>query len=228
MNEIGCAAGIVGPGVCRHLENKSAILVETFDRVIDQLMTSAEHSIEQYHDPGTPMAMLVNDQIDLVLPHRALCQVDARESGNLPRSDQQQFRRKQRAMCRCGMGCCSNCRSRSFVHNQILPIEVEYLGNIADAGVDLMRASRQRGSTARGRVHTPCPHRAMQTVSHMGSTAVALTGSNNALPPAMMFMEVRGPYRQVDWERSMPVSCAHRTTEAKCRAQSGRSPEVAT
>lgn len=96
LRDIGPAAGIVGSGIYRHFDNKGAILVEMFDRVVDHLVSSAEQSFAVSPDPETTLGILVNDQVELVLRHRDLCQVYVREAGNLPDRDQMRLRWKQR------------------------------------------------------------------------------------------------------------------------------------
>ena len=45
MADIGAEAGIVGSGVYRHFDSKTAILVAMADRVMDRLMTRAAEII---------------------------------------------------------------------------------------------------------------------------------------------------------------------------------------
>ena len=102
LSDIGSAAGIVGSGIYRHFDSKGAILVEMFDRVVDQLIANAEESFALSPDPQSTLGILVNGQVELVLRRRALCQVYVRESRNLPDSDQLRLRWKQRhyvALC---------------------------------------------------------------------------------------------------------------------------------
>lgn len=96
LSDIGSAAGIVGSGIYRHFDNKGAILVEMFDRVVDQLIGNAEESFAVSPDPQSTLGILVNGQVELVLRRRALCQVYVREARNLPESDQLRLRWKQR------------------------------------------------------------------------------------------------------------------------------------
>ena len=44
MADIGAEAGIVGSGIYRHFDSKTAILVAMADRVMDRLMTRAARS----------------------------------------------------------------------------------------------------------------------------------------------------------------------------------------
>ncbi|MCK8671573.1 TetR/AcrR family transcriptional regulator [Rhodococcus sp. HM1] len=96
LSDIGSAAGIVGSGIYRHFDNKGAILVEMFDRVVDHLVSSAEQSLALSPNPEVTLGILINDQVELVLRRRALCQVYVREARNLPESDQLRLRWRQR------------------------------------------------------------------------------------------------------------------------------------
>ncbi|MFZ2177863.1 MAG: TetR/AcrR family transcriptional regulator, partial [Rhodococcus sp. (in: high G+C Gram-positive bacteria)] len=96
LSDIGSAAGIVGSGIYRHFDNKGAILVEMFDRVVDHLVSSAEQSLAVSPNPQVTLGILVNDQVELVLRRRSLCQVYVREARNLPESDQLRLRWRQR------------------------------------------------------------------------------------------------------------------------------------
>ncbi|MDV7353662.1 TetR/AcrR family transcriptional regulator [Rhodococcus oxybenzonivorans] len=96
LSDIGSAAGIVGSGIYRHFDNKGAILVEMFDRVVDHLVDSAEQSFTVSPDSQTTLGILVNDQVELVLRDRALCQVYVREARNLPEQGRLKLRWKQR------------------------------------------------------------------------------------------------------------------------------------
>lgn len=96
LSDIGSAAGIVGSGIYRHFDNKGSILVVMFDRVVDQLIASAEEALASTVDSRTTLGSLVDGQIDLVMRQRALCQVYVRESRNIPESDQLRLRWKQR------------------------------------------------------------------------------------------------------------------------------------
>ena len=44
MADIGAEAGIVGSGIYRHFDSKTAILVAMADRVMDRLMAGARRS----------------------------------------------------------------------------------------------------------------------------------------------------------------------------------------
>jgi AcrR family transcriptional regulator len=96
LADIGSAAGIVGSGVYRHFNNKVAILVALFDRVVDRLIEDAEGSLRTSGSAEETLAALVRGQVRFTITERALCQVYLQESRNLPDQDSRRLRWKQR------------------------------------------------------------------------------------------------------------------------------------
>lgn len=96
MADIGAAAGIVGSGVYRHFESKSAILVEVFERVIDSLLAGQHTILETEHDLDATVDQFIEGQMDFVVGNRAVAQVYHNEVHNLPDVDRRRLRRKQR------------------------------------------------------------------------------------------------------------------------------------
>lgn len=96
MAEIGERAGIVGSGVYRHFESKAAILVELFERVIDDLLAQARDAVEGTTDLAEALDALVQGQVEFVVHKRPLAQIYHNEISNLPHEDQVRLRRKQR------------------------------------------------------------------------------------------------------------------------------------
>lgn len=96
MAEIGEQAGIVGSGIYRHFESKAAILVELFERVIDDLLVQAREAVEGTTDLDEALSDLVKGQVEFVVRKRHLAQIYHNEISNLPREDQVRLRRKQR------------------------------------------------------------------------------------------------------------------------------------
>lgn len=96
LTDIGSAAGIVGSGVYRHFDNKVAILVALFDRVVDRLIVDAEASLRASDSAEATLAALVRGQVRFTISERALCQVYLQESRNLPEQDGRRLRWKQR------------------------------------------------------------------------------------------------------------------------------------
>lgn len=94
--EIGAEAGIVGSGVYRHFESKSAVLVAIFERVIDDLLAAQERAIEGSAEPVAAVRTFIDGQIDFVVGTRAIAQVYYGEIKNLPEVDRRRLRRKQR------------------------------------------------------------------------------------------------------------------------------------
>lgn len=96
LANIGSAAGIVGSGVYRHFDNKAAILIALFDRVVDRLIVDAEESLRASATSEETLAALVRGQIRFTITERALCQVYLQESHNLPDQDSKRLKWKQR------------------------------------------------------------------------------------------------------------------------------------
>lgn len=96
LAEIGGAAGITGPGVYRHFERKSALLVELLDRVADELLVNALEIVKSENGPRAILDELIADQVRFAITKRALIQVYLVEVNNLPDDDRRRLRRKQR------------------------------------------------------------------------------------------------------------------------------------
>lgn len=96
MSEIGAEAGIVGSGIYRHFESKSAILVGILDSVIDSLLADQKVELEKEQDPSAAFVRLIDEQIDFVVGKRPVAQVYHHEIHNLPEADRRRLRRKQR------------------------------------------------------------------------------------------------------------------------------------
>lgn len=97
LTDIGAAAGIVGSGIYRHFESKSAILVELFDQVIDRLIANADSALADHHlGAPTTAAALVRSHVELTVTERRLLRVYVQEARNLPEPDQLRLRWKQR------------------------------------------------------------------------------------------------------------------------------------
>src|SRR6201985_1140754 len=63
MADIGAEAGIVGSGVYRHFDSKTAILVAMADRVMDRLMSRSAEIIAAGLGEGQGLTLLVPDNI---------------------------------------------------------------------------------------------------------------------------------------------------------------------
>lgn len=96
LTDIGSAAGIVGSGVYRHFNNKGAILVALFDRVVDRLIVDAEDALRASETSEATLAALVRGQVRFTIGERTLCQVYLQEAHNLPEADSRRLRWKQR------------------------------------------------------------------------------------------------------------------------------------
>src|SRR5512135_1660676 len=70
MADIGAEAGIVGSGVYRHFDSKTAILVAMADRVMDRLMARSAEIIAAGLDERASLTLLVRDHIEVALTDR--------------------------------------------------------------------------------------------------------------------------------------------------------------
>jgi AcrR family transcriptional regulator len=96
LEEIGNAAGITGPGVYRHFERKSALLVALLGGVADELLVNAIKIVASGANEREVLDELIADQVRFALTKRALIQVYIQEIHNLPDEDRRSLRRKQR------------------------------------------------------------------------------------------------------------------------------------
>jgi AcrR family transcriptional regulator len=96
MSDIGAAAGIVGSGIYRHFDGKSAVLVAMLDRVIDDLTRGAAQILARGLDPAQTMIELIGAHVRITLEDRTLMRVYHNEMANLPPDDSHRLRRKQR------------------------------------------------------------------------------------------------------------------------------------
>jgi len=96
MADIGAEAGIVGSGIYRHFDSKTAILVAMADRVMDRLMTAAAQIIAAGLDERETLSMLVRDHIEVALTDRDALAVYHREVRTLPEDERRRLSRSQR------------------------------------------------------------------------------------------------------------------------------------
>ena len=96
MADIGAEAGIVGSGIYRHFDSKTAILVAMADRVMDRLMTRAAEIRAACPGDRQSLSMLVRDQIEVALTDRDALAVYHREVRTLPEDERRRLSRAQR------------------------------------------------------------------------------------------------------------------------------------
>src|SRR6266702_1959887 len=96
MADIGAEAGIVGSGIYRHFDSKTAILVAMADRVMDRLMARAAEIIAAGLDERQSLSSLVRDHIDVALTDRDALAVYHREVRTLPEDERRRLSRSQR------------------------------------------------------------------------------------------------------------------------------------
>lgn len=96
MSDIGAAAGIVGSGIYRHFDGKSAVLVAMLDGVIDDLTQAAAGILARGLEPAQTLRELIAAHVRIALADRMLMRVYHNEIASLPADDNQRLRRKQR------------------------------------------------------------------------------------------------------------------------------------
>ncbi len=96
MADIGAEAGIVGSGIYRHFDSKTAILVAMADRVMDRLMTRAARIISAGLDERQSLTLLVRDHIEVALTDHDALAVYHREVRTLPEDERRRLSRAQR------------------------------------------------------------------------------------------------------------------------------------
>jgi AcrR family transcriptional regulator len=96
MADIGAEAGIVGSGVYRHFDSKTAILVALLDQVMNRLSDGAASVRGLLMDDRRTVSALVRDHVAVAIEDRAVLAVYHRESNSLPEQDQRRLRRAQR------------------------------------------------------------------------------------------------------------------------------------
>jgi AcrR family transcriptional regulator len=96
LADIGAEAGIVGSGVYRHFDSKTAILVAMADRVMDRLMSRATEIIAAGVGERESLTLLVRDHIEVAQTHRDALAVYHREVRTLPREERRRLSRLQR------------------------------------------------------------------------------------------------------------------------------------
>lgn len=96
MSDIGAAAGIVGSGIYRHFDGKSAVLVAMLDGVIDDLARASAEILTRGLEPAQTLRELIAAHVRITLEDRMLMRVYHNEITNLPAVDNRRLRRKQR------------------------------------------------------------------------------------------------------------------------------------
>ena len=96
MADIGGEAGIVGSGIYRHFDNKTAILVAMLDQVMDRLADRAAEIIAAGSDGASTLSALVCDHIAVAVADRDVLAVYHREIHTLPVDERHRLRRRQR------------------------------------------------------------------------------------------------------------------------------------
>jgi AcrR family transcriptional regulator len=96
MADIGAAAGIVGSGIYRHFDSKSALLAALLEQVMDEQERSAAEIVANAADDREALERLVANHVRFAIEERRLLGVYYREAHHLPEEDLRRLRRAQR------------------------------------------------------------------------------------------------------------------------------------
>ncbi|WP_448628292.1 TetR/AcrR family transcriptional regulator [Geodermatophilus sp. URMC 64] len=96
MADIGAAAGIVGSGVYRHFDSKSAVLLALLDEGMARLLSTAADAVGSGRPDAEVLDELVRDQVRFAVDESVLVRLWLREVQTLPDGDQRRLRRLQR------------------------------------------------------------------------------------------------------------------------------------
>jgi AcrR family transcriptional regulator len=96
MADIGAEAGIVGSGIYRHFDSKTAILVAMLDQVMDRLTSRAAEILAAGGSDAQMLSRLVRDHVQVALRQRDVLAVYHFELHTLPEADRRRLRRGQR------------------------------------------------------------------------------------------------------------------------------------
>jgi AcrR family transcriptional regulator len=96
MGDIGAAAGIVGSGIYRHFDSKSAILAVLLEQVMNRLSGAASDIVEASGDDCVAVTGLVRNHVRVAIQDRRILQVYHREARNLAENELRMLRRAQR------------------------------------------------------------------------------------------------------------------------------------
>jgi AcrR family transcriptional regulator len=96
MADIGAASGIVGSGVYRHFDSKSAVLVALLDEGMARLLSTAAEAVGSGRPDAEVLDELVRDQVRFAVDESVLVRLWLREVQTLPDGDQRRLRRLQR------------------------------------------------------------------------------------------------------------------------------------
>jgi AcrR family transcriptional regulator len=96
MTDIGAEAGIVGSGIYRHFDSKTAILVAMLDQVMDGLTMRTARIVAAGGSDAEVLSELVKDHVRVALRDRDVLAVYHFELHTLPEEDRRRLRRAQR------------------------------------------------------------------------------------------------------------------------------------
>ncbi|MDQ2649374.1 MAG: TetR/AcrR family transcriptional regulator [Actinomycetota bacterium] len=144
IDDIGAAAGITGPGVYRHFENKNGVLNEVVRRAVENVVAGVARVVDENDTPWDALDGLVRNMITSVLDDRSGWAVVVREQRHLDPSAKQALARAHRLHLEEWVHALSSARPeltdaevRVIVHG-VLGVAAPFAARY-DAGVDRAR-----------------------------------------------------------------------------------------
>jgi AcrR family transcriptional regulator len=96
MADIGAAAGIVGSGIYRHFDSKSAILAELLAEAMGRLEAAAAEIVARDLDDRAALSALIRQHVQVAVQDRHVLQVWYAELQTLGEGERRRLRRAQR------------------------------------------------------------------------------------------------------------------------------------
>lgn len=87
VDDIGRAVGLAGSGIYRYYQDKTAILVDAYDRASARVSVGAENAVNAATNPAEALVRLVRSYGDVAFPDVDLITVTAREGFAVPESE---------------------------------------------------------------------------------------------------------------------------------------------
>jgi AcrR family transcriptional regulator len=97
LEEIGSAAGVSGPAVYRHFENKQAVLAAILVEVSTYLLAGGQAVLDQQLDPVATIEALVDFHVTFAIQRAEVIRIQDHDLDKLSESDRHAVRAAQRA-----------------------------------------------------------------------------------------------------------------------------------
>jgi AcrR family transcriptional regulator len=164
IDEIGAAAGITGPGVYRHFDNKNGVLEGVVGRAVERVVSGVAEVVDDGRTDWQVLEGLVRNMITSVLDDRAAWAVVVREQRHLDPAAQRTLGRAHRLHLEEWVHALSSARPdltdaevRVIVHG-VLGVAAPFAARY-DAGLDRPRTEEVLQATAMAVLRQTVPDR---------------------------------------------------------------------